>query len=230
LTYTDLHREVCKFANVLKAQGIQAGDRVMIYMPMVPEAAIAMLACARIGATHTVVFGGFSAQSIIDRLHDSQAKMIITADGGYRRGTVVALKKNVDEALKQSPAVQRVIVLKRTGTEVAMQEGRDTWWHDEVAKASADCPAAKLDSEHPLYILYTSGSTGKPKGVLHTTAGYLAGTYLTTKYVFDIKDEDNILVHGRCWLGDRPQLYGLRRFSQRRDDSHVRGRSQLARA
>jgi len=190
LTYTDLHREVCKFANVLKAQGIKSGDRVMIYMPMVPEAAIAMLACARIGATHTVVFGGFSAQSIIDRLQDSQAKMVITADGGYRRGAVVALKRNVDDALKVATGVERVIVLKRTGTEVAMQAGRDVWWHEETAKVSADCPAAKLDSEHPLYILYTSGSTGKPKGVLHTTAGYLAGTYLTTKYVFDIKDED----------------------------------------
>jgi acetyl-CoA synthetase len=190
LTYTDLHREVCRFANVLKAHGTQAGDRVIIYMPMVPEAAIAMLACARIGATHSVIFGGFSAQSLIDRIHDCQAKLVITADGGYRRGAVVPLKRNVDDALAQCPSIQKVIVLRRTGTEVTLQPGRDVWWHEEMSQAKADCPAAKLDSEHPLFILYTSGSTGKPKGVLHTTAGYLLGTYLTTKYVFDIKEDD----------------------------------------
>ncbi len=190
LTYNDLHRETCKFANVLKANGIQNGDRVIIYMPMIPEAAIAMLACARIGATHSVIFGGFSAQSLIDRIHDCQAKMVVTADGGFRRGTVVALKKHVDEALKQCPSIERVIVHQRTKSEVTMEAGRDAWWHEEVAKVNAECPAEKLDSEHPLFILYTSGSTGKPKGVLHTTAGYLMSVYLSMKYVFDLKEED----------------------------------------
>jgi acetyl-CoA synthetase len=190
LTYTDLHRETCRFANVLKRNGIVAGDRVIIYMPMVPEAAIAMLACARIGATHSVVFGGFSAQALIDRIHDCQAKMVITADGGYRRGAVIPLKRNVDDALKQCPSVARVIVLRRVNSEVGMHEGRDVWWHHELEHADAKCPATPLDSEHPLFILYTSGSTGKPKGVLHTTAGYLLGATLTTKYVFDLKEED----------------------------------------
>ena len=190
LTYTDLHREVCSFANVLKRNGIVKGDRIIIYMPLVPEAAIAMLACARIGATHSVVFGGFSAQALIDRIHDCSAKMVITADGGYRRGTVIPLKRNVDDALKQCPGIKKVIVLRRTNNEVHIEEGRDVWWHRELEYVTADCPAEPLDSEHPLFILYTSGSTGKPKGVLHTTAGYLLGAYLTTKYVFDLKEED----------------------------------------
>ena len=190
LTYVGLHREVCRFANVLKRNGIVKGDRIIIYMPMVPEAAIAMLACARIGATHSVVFGGFSAQALIDRIHDCGAKMVITADGGYRRGTTVLLKKNVDDALPQCPSIAKVIVLHRTNSEVRMQEGRDVWWHDELQHVDANCPAEQLDSEHPLYILYTSGSTGKPKGVLHSTAGYLLGVYLTTKYVFDLKEQD----------------------------------------
>jgi acetyl-CoA synthetase len=190
LTYTDLHREVCRFANVLKRNDIARGDRIIIYLPMVPEAAIAMLACARIGATHSVVFGGFSAQALIDRIHDCGAKMVITADGGYRRGTIVPLKKNVDDALPQCPSVTRVIVLRRTGSEVTMHEGRDFWWHQELERVDANCPAEKLDSEHPLFILYTSGSTGKPKGVLHTTGGYLLGVCLTTKYVFDLKEHD----------------------------------------
>ena len=175
LTYTDLHREVCLFANVLKRNGIVKGDRIIIYMPLVPEAAIAMLACARIGATHSVVFGGFSAQALIDRIHDCGAKMVITADGGYRRGSVIPLKKNVDEALKQCAGVKRVIVLRRANNDIHIEEGRDVWWHRELEYVTADCPAEHLDSEHPLYILYTSGSTGKPKGVLHTTAGYLLG-------------------------------------------------------
>ncbi len=191
LTYAQLHVEVCKFANVLKAQGIKANDRVLIYMPMVPEAAIAMLACARIGAVHSVVFGGFSAESIKDRLHDSGAIAIITADGGWRRGKIVALKPHVDTALSSGDSkVKKVIVLKRTGQEIAMQAGRDTWWHDEVAKVDANCPAEGFDAEHPLYILYTSGSTGKPKGILHTSGGYLVGTYCTAKYVFDLRDDD----------------------------------------
>ena len=190
LTYTDLHRETCRFANVLKRNGIVKGDRIIIYMPMVPEAAIAMLACARIGATHSVVFGGFSAQALIDRIHDCGAKMVITADGGYRRGQIVPLKKNVDDALLQCPGIQRVIVLRRANSEIHIQEGRDVWWHREMEYVDTNCPAEKLDSEHPLFILYTSGSTGKPKGVLHSTAGYLLGVYLTTKYVFDLKEAD----------------------------------------
>ncbi len=190
LTYQQLHYEVCKFANVLKAHGTKPADRVLIYMPMVPEAAIAMLACARIGATHSVVFGGFSSESIKDRLSDCQAKIVITADGGYRRGSVVPLKVNVDTALRDSPSVERVIVLERTKSGVEMQEGRDFWWHSECARVNAVCPAEGFDSEHPLYILYTSGSTGKPKGILHTSGGYLAGTYITSKYVFDLRDDD----------------------------------------
>ena len=197
LTYRQLHREVCLFANVLKARGIKKGDVVLIYMPMVPEAAVAMLACSRMGAIHSVVFGGFSAQSVADRIQDSQAKMILTSDGGYRRGGVVALKENVDNALKIklkgksiTRSIESVIVLRRTENKVTMKKGRDFWWHEEVSKASPICPPAKLSSEHPLFILYTSGSTGKPKGILHTTAGYLLGAKLTSKYVFDLKDDD----------------------------------------
>ncbi|MGB1760367.1 MAG: acetate--CoA ligase [Verrucomicrobiales bacterium] len=190
LTYAQLHREVCKFSNVLKKQGIKKKDRVIIYMPMVPEAAIAMLACARIGAVHSVVFGGFSATSILDRVEDSGATAIITADGGWRRGKIVPLKANVDEAIKKIKSVKKVIVLERCQNDIKMKRGRDVWWHKEMESASAVCPPEKLDSEHPLYILYTSGSTGKPKGILHTTGGYLTGTYSTTKYIFDIRDDD----------------------------------------
>ncbi|MDY3563266.1 acetate--CoA ligase [Gemmata sp. JC673] len=190
LTYQQLHREVCKFANALKGLGVGKGDRVTIYMPMVPEAAVAMLACARIGAMHSVVFGGFSADAVADRNNDAQSKLVITADGGWRRGKVVPLKANVDAALEKSPSVQKCVVLNRCNTAVEMKPGRDIWWHDLVADASADCPAEELDSEHPLFILYTSGSTGKPKGVLHTTGGYLLGTSLTHKWVFDIKEDD----------------------------------------
>jgi acetyl-CoA synthetase len=190
LTYQQLHREVCKFANVLKGLGVSTGDRVTIYMPMIPEAAVAMLACARIGATHSVVFGGFSADAVADRNNDARSKLIITADGGWRRGKVIPLKANVDAALEKSPTVEKCIVFNRCNTAVEMKPGRDLWWHDLMATASADCPPEPLDSEHPLYILYTSGSTGKPKGVLHTTAGYLLGTSLTHKWVFDIKEND----------------------------------------
>ncbi len=191
LTYQQLHREVCRFANVLKRNGVKKGHRVIIYMPMVPEAAIAMLACTRIGAIHSVVFGGFSAESIKDRALDSGATLIITADGSYRRGTIVPLKKNVDDALKSGEtAVKRVIVFRRTAAEIHIEEGRDVWWHRELEYVDAKCPAVALDSETPLFILYTSGSTGKPKGILHTTGGYLLHAYMTCKYVFDLRDED----------------------------------------
>ena len=190
LTYQQLHREVCVFANILKRNGCKKGDRVLIYMPHIPEAAIAMLACARIGAVHSVVFGGFSSESIRDRLADSGASIVITADGGYRRGQIVTLKQNVDQALEGNQTVERVIVFRRTNLDIHIKEGRDVWWHREAEYVSADCPAEPLDSEHPLFILYTSGSTGKPKGILHTTGGYLLGCAITSKYVFDLREED----------------------------------------
>src|SRR5579862_9085470 len=190
LTYQQLHREVQKFANVLKSLGVKKGDRVAIYMGMTPELPIAMLACARIGAPHTVVFGGFSSNALIDRIHDSQASAVITQDGSYRRGSEVKLFPAVEEALKSCPSVKHVVVYKRTGTAINRQAGRDHWWHELMEKASDVCPAEPLDAEHPLYILYTSGTTGKPKGVVHTTGGYSVGTYITTKLVFDLKDED----------------------------------------
>lgn len=190
LTYQQLHREVCRFANVLKRNKIRKGDRVIIYLPTIPEAAIAMLACARIGAIHSVVFGGFSADSIRDRIADSGAIALITADGSYRRGTLVPLKNNVDHALSGGTSVKRVIVFRRARNEVHMEEDRDVWWHREMQYVDAHCEPVALDSEHPLFILYTSGSTGKPKGILHTTGGYLLGIYTTTKYVFDIREED----------------------------------------
>jgi acetyl-CoA synthetase len=190
LTYQALHREVCKFANVLKQIGVQTGDRVAIYMPMVPELPIAMLACARIGATHSVVFGGFSAEALRDRINDAQAKVVVTADGGYRRGGEIPLKQAVDDAIQQTPSIEHVIVYRRTGSQIHMEPGRDHWWHELMANASEECPAEALDAEHPLYILYTSGTTGRPKGIVHTTGGYMLGTYLTTKWVFDLKEED----------------------------------------
>lgn len=190
ITYGQLHREVSKFANALKSLGIEKGDRVAIYMPMVPEAVVAMQACARIGATHTVIFGGFSADSISDRVNDCDCKAIITADGGYRRGNILPLKQTVDKAVEKCPSVESVVVLERTKSDVEMKEGRDHWYHEIIKDASDICPAEELDSEHPLFILYTSGTTGKPKGILHTTGGYLTGTYITSKWVFDLKDED----------------------------------------
>jgi len=190
LTYRELLREVSRFGNVLKSLGVRKGDRVTLYMPMVPELPIAMLACARIGAIHSVVFGGFSAESLRDRINDQGAKVLVTADGGWRRGNVVPLKRIADEALADTPTIESVVVVRRTGLPVAFDEKRDRWWHEQMAGASAQCPPEKMDAEDPLYILYTSGTTGKPKGILHTTGGYLVGTYATSKWVFDLKEED----------------------------------------
>jgi acetyl-CoA synthetase len=190
LTYQMLHTEVCKFANVLKNLGIKKGDVVSIYMPMIPELAIAMLACARIGAPHSVIFGGFASEAIADRNNDAKAKLQITADAGWRRGKQIPLKTNVDAALAKSATVDKCVVVRRVGCDVPMQEGRDFWWHDLMADASAVCPAEPLDSEQLLFILYTSGSTGKPKGIKHTTAGYNLFAKKTMQWVFDIRDED----------------------------------------
>ncbi|QGW98275.1 acetate--CoA ligase [Aeromonas veronii] len=191
LTYRELHNEVCKFANVLKAQGVHRGDVVCLYMPMVPEAAIAMLACTRIGAVHSIVFGGFSPEALAGRIIDSGSRIVITADEGLRGGRPVPLKKNVDEALTNPDTqVNKVIVLKRTGGNVAWHNHRDIWWHEATATVSSDCPPEAMNAEDPLFILYTSGSTGKPKGVLHTTGGYLVYATLTFKYVFDYHEED----------------------------------------
>jgi acetyl-CoA synthetase len=190
LTYQQLHTEVCRFANALKKIGVTRGDRVALYMPLIPELAISMLACARVGATHSVVFGGFSSSALVDRINDAQCKVVVTADGGWRRGNEVKLKAAVDEALKETPSVQSCIVVKRTGSKIHMEPGRDHWWHELVPTVNANCPAEELDSEHPLFILYTSGTTGKPKGILHTTGGYLLQAHLTTKWIFDLRDED----------------------------------------
>ena len=190
ITYGELHLEVNKFANVLKGLGVGRGDRVAIYLPMVPEVAVAMLACARIGAVHTVVFGGFSAESLRDRINDAGAKVLVTADGGYRRGAIVPLKQNADDALAGTPSIEHVVVLRRTGQTVTFKTGRDLWWSELMARAAHDCPPEAMDAEDPLYILYTSGTTGKPKGILHTTGGYLTHVYATTKWVFDLKDAD----------------------------------------
>jgi len=210
LTYEQLHQEVCKFSNVLKSQGVAAGDVVSIYLPMVPELAIAMLACARIGAVHSVIFGGFSGEAIADRNNDANAKLQITADAGWRRGTELPLKATVDGALKKSPTVEKCIVLRRTGCEVEMVEGRDFWWNELMDEAAADCPAAELDSEHPLFILYTSGSTGKPKGIKHTTAGYNLYTKMTSRWVFDLKEDDIYWCTADCgWItGHSYIVYG----------------------
>ncbi|MEO6863116.1 MAG: acetate--CoA ligase [Microcoleus sp.] len=192
LTYAQLHREVCQMANVIKELGVQKGDRVGIYMPMIPEAAIAMLACARIGAVHSVVFGGFSAEALRDRLNDGEAKLVITADGGFRKDAAVGLKAQVDKALAHNavPSVTNVLVVQRTKQQVHMEPGRDHWWHDLQKGASANCPAEPMDSEDMLFVLYTSGSTGKPKGVVHTTGGYNLYTHMTTKWIFDLQDTD----------------------------------------
>ncbi|MCS7067413.1 MAG: acetate--CoA ligase [Meiothermus sp.] len=211
LTYQQLHREVSKFANVLKGLGVQKGDRVTIYLPMIAEAAIAMLACARIGAVHSVVFGGFSASALADRINDAQAKVLITADGGWRRGNVVPLKANSDEALADAGSIENVVVVRRCGNEVHMEPGRDHWYHELMANASPDCPPEPMDAEDPLFILYTSGSTGKPKGVLHTTGGYSVYTYLTAQYIFDLKDTDTYFCTADVgWItGHSYVVYGL---------------------
>lgn len=191
-TYQELHREVCKFANVLLKQGIKKGDRIAVYMPMIPELAITLLACTRIGAIHSVIFGGFSSDSIKDRVLDSECKVVVTADGSFRSGKIIPLKKNVDVALEDCDCVEKVIVYNRTDTNIDMLNGRDLWWHEEMSSPDIKsyCKPEEMDAEDPLFLLYTSGSTGKPKGVLHTTGGYLTYVTATTKYVFDLKDED----------------------------------------
>jgi acetyl-CoA synthetase len=190
ITYAELHGLVNRFANVLKDLGVGKGDRVAIDLPMIPEVAVAMLACARIGAPHTVVFGGFSAESLRDRIVDAAAKVLITADGGYRRGAIVNLKQNADDAIAETPSIRHVVVVKRTSQPITMKPGRDHWWDDVMAKAAPTCAPEPMDAEDPLYILYTSGTTGKPKGILHTTGGYLTHVYATTKWVFDLTDDD----------------------------------------
>ena len=192
LTYRDLHREVCKFANVLKSLGLRTGDRVAIYMPMVPELPVAMLACTRIGVAHSVIFGGFPPDAISDRCNDAEARLIITADAGYRRGAPSLLKPNVDTALASTTTVEHVVVVNRCNTDPTMEPGRDLWWHDLMASASDDCPPEHLDSEQLLYLLYTSGTTAKPKGIMHTTGGYLTQVAFSHKYVFDLRPESDI--------------------------------------
>jgi acetyl-CoA synthetase len=211
LTFGQLHREVCKFSNVLKSLGVKKGDRIAIYMPMVPELAIAMLACTRIGAPHSVVFGGFSAEALRERINDVGAKLVLTADGGYRRGEAHALKPAVDEALRDCPDVGHVVMVQRTGQPTNFVAGRDLWWHELMENASADCKPAKLDAEHPLFVLYTSGSTGKPKGILHTTGGYLTHVTTTAKAIFDLKDEDTFWCTADCgWVtGHSYVVYGI---------------------
>ena len=220
LTYQQLHHEVCKFANALLSLGIKTGDRVILYMGMVPELATAMLACARIGATHSVVFGGFSAEALRDRINDARASAVVTQDGSLRRGTEIPLKAYVDDAVQQCPTVRNVVVSRRTGTKIKMEAERDHWWHELMEKPGAASEPQPVDSEHPLFTLYTSGTTGKPKGIVHTTAA-MTYVYLTSKYVFDLK-ERHLLVHGRYWMGYRPQLRALRPAAERSDQPDLR--------
>jgi acetyl-CoA synthetase len=190
ITYRQLHQDVCKFANALKSLGVKKGDRVCIYMPMIPETAVAMLACTRIGAVHSIVFGGFSPDSLKDRIIDAECNVVVTSDEGMRGGRKVPMKANADKALQSTPSVKKMVVVKRTGGNIAWEAGRDVWYHDVMATASADCPPEPMDAEDPLFILYTSGSTGKPKGVLHTTGGYLLHAAITHKYIFDYHEGD----------------------------------------
>ncbi len=192
ITYQDLLDEVCRFSNVLKDLGVQKGDRINIYLPMIPEAVVAMLACARIGAVHSVVFGGFSSQSLSDRINDAEAKVLITADGGYRRGEVFPLKPAADEACETTPSIEHVVVVKRGGNDVMMVEARDHWYHELMEDVSPDCPAQPMEAEHLLFLFYTSGTTGRPKGIMHTTGGYLTHTTFTHKYVFDLQPDTDV--------------------------------------
>ncbi|HEX2089553.1 MAG TPA: acetate--CoA ligase, partial [Actinomycetota bacterium] len=190
VTYQELLHEVCRFANGLKSLGVKKGDRVAIYLGMVPELPVAMLACARIGAAHSVVFGGFASSALRDRINDAETKVLITADAGYRRGQEVPLKRNADEAVEECPSIEHVVTVRRTGSDAPFREGRDIWYHDLVAGQSAECPAEPMDAEDMLYILYTSGTTGKPKGIVHSTGGYLTGVAATHRYIFDIHEDD----------------------------------------
>src|SRR5438094_7873479 len=210
LTYKELHREVCKFANALKSLGVKKGDRVAIYMPMIPEAAIAMLACTRIGAPHSVVFGGFSAEALRDRINDAEAKVLITADGAWRRGQVVPLKANADDALTECPTIEHVITVRRCGNEHGFTKGRDLWYHELVAEQAPTCEPEDVEAEDLLYLLYTSGTTGKPKGIVHTTGGYLTQVAATHRMIFDIHDDDVFWCAADCgWVtGHSYIVYG----------------------
>ncbi len=211
ITFAELHKEVSRLGNVLREQGVKKGDRVCIYMPMIPEAAYAMLACARIGAVHSVVFGGFSPNSLSDRILDSDCQVVITSDEGVRGGKVIPLKENTDKALKNCPNVRACLVVKRTGSDINWVEGRDLWYHDQIERVSDECEPEAMDAEDPLFILYTSGSTGKPKGVLHTSAGYLLQSAMTFKYVFDYKNGETYWCTADVgWItGHSYIIYGL---------------------
>ena len=231
LTYADLKDQVCKAANALTDLGVVKGDRVAIYMPMIPETVVAMLACARLGAPHTVVFGGFSADALASRVDDCGAKVVITSDGGYRRGSPSALKPAVDEACRKTDKIEKVLVVRRTGQDLGSDgwvDDRDVWWHDVVDTASTEHEPEMHDSEHPLYVMYTSGTTGKPKGILHTTGGYLTGDGVHPLGRLRPQARDRrLLVHRRRRLGHRPLLHGLRTARQRRDPGDVRGHPRL---
>ena len=227
-TYKELHAEVCKLSNVLRDRGVKKGDRICIYMPMVPEAAIAALSCARIGAIHSIVFGGFSPEALKDRILDSDCQVVITADEGPRGGKNVPLKGNADAAMESCPDVHTCVVVQRTGNAVGMKAGRDIWYHEATSEVSTDCPAEEMDAEDPLYILYTSGSTGKPKGVVHTTAGYLLFVTMTFRYTFDYHEGRRLLVRCRHRLGYRTLLHRVRTIFQWGYQHNVRRHSNLS--